>query len=193
MSGVRTFYGMTKLASEMLLEEYAAAYGLSFVTLRFGVISGPGQMGKVEQGVFSLWMARHLWGTTLAYKGWGGQGKQVRDVVHIDDASALTLSVMAHWDALRGRAWNAGGGTAVNASLQEATAACREITGRTLRVDHVPDTHSTDVRIYVTDHAALTEATGWRPARTVHDIFADLYAWMRADEPRLKPILAGGG
>lgn len=191
LDGVRTFYGTTKLASEMVLEEYAAAYGLEFVTLRFGVISGPGQMGKVEQGVFSLWMARHLWGGSIVYKGWEGSGKQVRDVVHIGDARDLALSVLDKWDALRGKTLNAGGGCTVSASLREATAICQEITGRKLRVEKMPETHPSDVRIYVTDHSALTHLTGWRPTLGVKQIFVDLHEWMSSDAQRLKPILAG--
>ena len=191
LEGARTFYGMTKLASEMLLEEYAAGYGLDYVTLRFGVISGPGQMGKVEQGVFALWMARHLWGDSLTYKGWGGTGKQVRDVVHIDDVRDLVSSVLAKWTAMSGKTLNAGGGRTVSASLQEATSVCQEITGRKLKFGTVTDTHPTDVRIYLTDHSALTTLLGWRPKRDVKRIFADLYDWMRSDEQRLKPILAG--
>jgi CDP-paratose 2-epimerase len=190
LNGVRTFYGMTKLASEMALEEYAAAFGLDHVTIRFGVISGPGQMGKVEQGVYALWMARHLWGDALQYKGWGGSGKQVRDVVHIDDVGDLVSTVLAKWETVRGKTLNAGGG-AVSASLLEATAICREITGRTLRVEPVPETHLSDVRIYQTDHSALTQLSGWRPTRDVRTIFEDLHKWMSSDAQRLKPILAG--
>jgi CDP-paratose 2-epimerase len=190
LDGVRTFYGTTKLASEMLLEEYAAAFGLQFVTLRFGVISGPGQMGKVEQGVFSLWMARHLWGDSLTYKGWGGAGKQVRDVVHIDDVRDLTDRVLARWDVLAGKTLNAGGGCSVSASLREATALCQEITGRTLRVEQIAETHQSDVRVYLTDHSALSELTGWRPRRDVRQILSDLQQWMTSDAARLRPILA---
>jgi CDP-paratose 2-epimerase len=191
VDGVRTFYGTTKLASEMLLGEYAAAFGIEFVTLRFGVISGPGQMGKVEQGVFALWMARHLWGDSLTYKGWGGAGKQVRDVVHIDDVRDLIDRVLARWTALAGKTLNAGGGTAVSASLCEATELCREITGRTLRVNRDEQTHQSDVRVYLTDHSEVTHLTDWRPRHDVKRILADLHGWMTSDAARLKPILAG--
>jgi CDP-paratose 2-epimerase len=193
LGGARTFYGATKLASEMMLEEYAAAYGLEHATIRFGVISGPGQMGKVEQGVFSLWMARHLWADTLMYKGWGAEGKQVRDVVHIDDVRDLVWTMLAKWDDVRGRTLNAGGGCAISASLREATATCEEITGRRLNIERVPETHPTDVRIYLTDHSALTQLLGWRPTRSVKQLFADLQGWMIDDETRLRPILMGAG
>ena len=55
-------YGATKLASELLIEEYRAMYGLRAVVNRCGVISGPWQMGKVDQGFVVLWAARHLYG-----------------------------------------------------------------------------------------------------------------------------------
>ncbi|HYC49724.1 MAG TPA: NAD-dependent epimerase/dehydratase family protein [Gemmatimonadaceae bacterium] len=190
LDGARTLYGYTKLASEMLLQEYAAAYGLEHSTIRFGVISGPGQMGKVEQGVFALWMARHLWGHALTYKGWGGTGKQVRDVVHIDDARDLVFAILGNWEKARGRTLNAGGGRAISASLLEATAACREITGRTLKFASVADTHPTDIRIYLTDNSAVEKSLGWTPRRSVRQLFADLHDWMVVDEARLRPILA---
>lgn len=190
LTGARTFYGTSKLASEMLLEEYALAYGLEYTAVRFGVISGPGQMGKVEQGVFALWMARHLWGDSLTYKGWGGTGKQLRDVVHVSDACDLVFTLMSRWDAARGHTFNAGGGCAISASLLEATQACEEITGRRLRISSVSETHPSDVRIYVTDNSAVTAAVGWRPTRGVRDVLSDLYDWMRADEAVLRPILA---
>ena len=53
-------YGATKLASELLIEEYRAMYGLRTIVNRCGVISGPWQMGKVDQGFLVLWAARHL-------------------------------------------------------------------------------------------------------------------------------------
>jgi len=190
LAGARTFYGATKLASEMMLEEYAAAYGLEYATIRFGVISGPGQMGKVEQGVFALWMARHLWADSLSYKGWGGKGKQVRDVVHIDDARDLVFSMLNSWDKVRGRTFNAGGGAEISASLLEATAVCEQLTGRKLKFGSVAETHPTDVRVFLTDHSAVTELLGWQPKRGVKQLFSDLQKWMTADETRLKPILA---
>jgi hypothetical protein len=59
-----------------------------------------------------------------------------------------------------------------------------------LAIEQVSATHPTDVRIYLTDHAAITGLMGWRPARDVRQIFVDLHDWMVADEPRLKPILS---
>ena len=52
---------------------------------RCGVIAGPWQMGKVDQGVFTHWMLAHHFGSPLTYIGFGGEGKQVRDLLHVED------------------------------------------------------------------------------------------------------------
>ncbi len=89
LRGSRSLYGATKLASELFVEEYGAAFDLKTVVNRCGVITGPWQMGKVDQGVFALWMARHYFGGELSYFGYGGTGKQVRDFLHITDLFEL--------------------------------------------------------------------------------------------------------
>ena len=66
ITGARSLYGATKLASELLIEEYGAMFGLPAIVNRCGVITGPWQMGKVDQGFFVLWAARHLYGGALA-------------------------------------------------------------------------------------------------------------------------------
>ena len=97
-TGARSLYGASKLASELLIEEYHAAYGLKTIINRCGVLTGPWQMGKVDQGFFVLWAARHLYGGALAYSGFGGAGHQVRDVLHVADLYEL---IWRQIDALR--------------------------------------------------------------------------------------------
>src|SRR5579884_2895108 len=79
LDGARTLYGATKLGAELLIEEYRETYGLRAVVNRCGVIAGPWQMGKVDQGVFAYWLLAHHFGRPLRYVGFGGKGKQVRD------------------------------------------------------------------------------------------------------------------
>lgn len=72
LDGARTLYGTTKLAGELLAAEYAEAFGLRTVIDRCGVIAGPWQMGKVDQGVFTHWVLSHHFGRPLRYIGYGG-------------------------------------------------------------------------------------------------------------------------
>ena len=84
---------------------------------RCGVIAGPWQMGKVDQGVFTHWMLAHHFGNPLSYIGFGGEGKQVRDLLHVEDLVDLVerqLLDPAAWD---GRTVNVGGGRECSLSL----------------------------------------------------------------------------
>ena len=63
--------------------------GLPVVINRCGVIAGPGQFGKTDQGIFTLWVAHHHFGRPLKYTGFGGKGLQVRDLLHPDDLCDL--------------------------------------------------------------------------------------------------------
>ena len=73
LAGARSLYGATKFSAELLIEEYRAAYGLRAVVDRCGVIAGPWQMGKVDQGVFTYWMLAHHFRRPLRYIGFGGE------------------------------------------------------------------------------------------------------------------------
>src|SRR5262249_34404154 len=89
LTGSRSLYGATKLCSELIIAEYVMLYGLRAVINRCGVLTGPWQMGKVDQGFVVLWAARHLFGGSLSYNGFGGAGLQVRDVLHVEDLYRL--------------------------------------------------------------------------------------------------------
>ena len=186
LHGTRSIYGATKLASELLIAEYHEAFGVRTLVNRCGVIAGPWQMGKVDQGVFSLWMARHLKGGSLTYNGWNGHGKQVRDLLHIDDLADLVMMQVDALDTLDGRTFNVGGGVGCSLSLQETTAVCEEITGRRITITPSPDTRVADIKLYVTDNARVTAATGWTPRRTATDVMRDLHDWMVAHAPALE-------
>jgi CDP-paratose 2-epimerase len=189
LSGARSFYGTTKLASEQLIAEYEAFYGLRAAVTRFGVIAGPRQMGKTDQGVVTLWMAKHFWKQQLKYIGYGGTGKQVRDILHIKDLVSLVELQIEKPALFAGRVYNAGGGSSCSASLREMTAVCEEITGNRITIGSEKENRPADLRIYITDNSAIEAATGWKPAHDVRGIFTDIFNWIRDNEKELKPIL----
>jgi CDP-paratose 2-epimerase len=189
LDGARTIYGSTKLAAELLIEEYRAAYGLQAVINRCGVVAGPWQMGKVDQGVFTYWMLAHHFNRPLRYIGFGGDGKQVRDLLHVDDLLALLdeqLLEPGRWD---GRTVNVGGGRACSLSLRETTALCAEITGHTVAVTSEAETRPGDVPLYISDCTRLGELSDWRPRRGPRDILADIHEWIRANESAVRQAL----
>ncbi len=189
LEGPRSLYGATKLCSEYILQEYIDMYGIQGVINRCGVLTGPWQMGKVDQGVVVLWVARHLFGGSLNYIGYGGLGKQVRDMLHVDDLLRLVLYQIEHLDALNGRTFNVGGGVDVSTSLLELTGLCQEATGRVIDIGGVAEERPADIPLYITDNTRVTQATGWRPEKGVGDIITEITAWIRAHEAALRPIL----
>jgi CDP-paratose 2-epimerase len=189
LEGARTIYGATKLCAEHLITEYAETYGLQAVIDRCGVIAGPWQMGRVDQGVFTYWMLAHHLGRPLAYIGFGGSGKQVRDLLHVDDLLDLIDRQLTEPDAWAGTTVNVGGGRACSLSLLETTALCREITGRIVEVSEAGQDRPGDVAIYISDCSHLHEMTNWRPRRGPSEILADIHAWICEHESALATAL----
>lgn len=188
LEGPRSLYGMTKLGAELLVEEYADAYGLETIVDRCGLLAGPWQMAKSDQGVLAFWLAAHHFGKPLAYIGFGGRGKQVRDFLHIDDFCDLALLQLRDFRRYAGQRFNVGGGEAYSLSLAETTALCREVTGNRVKVASVPATRPADVRVYLSDRRKLAALSGWKPRRDARRLLGDIHSWLRAEESSLKPL-----
>ena len=189
LTGTRSMYGATKLCSEMILHEFMQMYGLKGIINRCGVISGPWQMGKVDQGVIVHWVARHLYGGPLQYIGYGGYGKQVRDVLHVTDLLELILHQIEHLDELNGQTFNVGGSEINSISLQELTYFCQEITGKSIDIGRESADRPADVRIYITDNSKVTSATGWRPKKDIRTVVDDICRWLTLHSEDLNHII----
>jgi CDP-paratose 2-epimerase len=189
LTGPRTLYGATKLAAELLVTEYAANFGFPTVVNRCGVIAGPWQMGKVDQGVFTFWLLHHHFGVPLTYIGYGGAGHQVRDLLHVDDLVDLIdeqLGDPRRWDGFVG---NVGGGREVSLSLRETTEICRELTGNEVEIGSSDDGRPGDVPLYISDCSRLFEATEWRPARGAEQVLADILSWIEENRDEVAASL----
>lgn len=191
LEGVRSLYGSTKLSAELLIGEYSTMYGLTAIIDRCGVLTGPWQMGTVDQGFVALWLARHVFGGPLRYTGFGGEGLQVRDILHVDDLAELIALQMDEPDRFQGRPFNVGGGRPVSVSLRELTEACRGVTGRTIAIDADPATRDADIPYYVSDTGRLRAACGWQPSRGVERILEDMHRWLTGNAEILRPVFAG--
>lgn len=188
----RSFYGASKLASELLIQEYAELYGMKAVINRSGVLAGPGQFGKVDQGVFTMWVAHHYFGKPLEYRGFGGKGKQVRDLLHPRDLFALLEIQAPRAKELAGQVFNIGGGREISVSLAEWTALAREATGREQKIRETGETSAVDIPLYISDNRRVGEVCGWKPQVTASAIAQEIAAWIRAHERELKPLFVEG-
>lgn len=187
LEGFRSFYGTSKLAAELVVQEYVNGSGLKAIINRCGVLAGPWQMGKVDQGFMALWVARHHFGGSLSYLGYGGTGKQVRDVLHVRDLFRL-IECQIDADCWDGRCYNVGGGIQTSISLLELTRLCQDVTGRRIPIRPVEDSHPFDLRIFVTDSRKAQVDFGWQPKRGMVDIVRDVHAWIVDNESELRHI-----
>jgi CDP-paratose 2-epimerase len=184
----RSLYGATKLASEIIIQEYVELYGMRALINRCGVIAGPGQFGKVDQGVFTLWVAQHFFRKPLKYTGFGGGGKQVRDLLHPSDLFELISKQLERLDDCNGEIYNVGGGPAVSTSLCELTALCQEMVGHRVPISSETHTSSVDIPLYLSDYSKAARAFDWQPTRSMSDIVGDILQWLRTNEATLKQI-----
>jgi CDP-paratose 2-epimerase len=121
-----SLYGATKLASEVLALEYGSAFGFPVWITRCGVLTGPGQFGTSDQGIFAYWINAHFRRRPLRYIGFTGSGYQARDAFHPRDLAALLTAQMNASRVDGQRVYTAGGGLGNVMSLAQLTAWCDE-------------------------------------------------------------------
>lgn len=189
LEGPRSLYGATKLAAEFMVLEYADVYGIQTIINRCGVIAGPWQMGKVDQGVFTLWMAAHYFQKELHYIGFGGEGKQVRDVIHINDLFNLIDYQIQNISQFNKQVYNVGGGLENSISLLEMTQICREITGNKILIKNESKNRHADIKSYISDCLKIRKKTSWKPRNTPRQVLEDICGWIYDNEKELIDIL----
>jgi CDP-paratose 2-epimerase len=134
-------------------------------------------------------MLAHHFGNPLSYIGFGGEGMQVRDLLHVEDLVDLVerqLLAPAEWD---GRTVNVGGGREISLSLRETTAICQELTGNEVPITPVAETRQGDVPIYLSDCERIFNLDEWRPRRDAETVLRDIYEWISSDEERIAEAL----
>ena len=174
----KSLYGFTKLASEMLIEEFNYAFGLKYIINRCGVISGPLQFGKQDQGFVSLWVIHHIMKKKLSYIGYGGHGNQVRDVLHIDDLCELIHKQIKIINKNYNKLYTVGGSKVSYTSLKNLTKICQNITGNKISIDKKKSTSIYDIPYFVTDNRKVSRAYKWRPKKNINKIVYDITTWI---------------
>ncbi len=173
-------YGCSKGGADQYVLDYAQTFGLPAAVFRMSCIYGPHQFGTEDQGWVAHFLIRALSGQPITIYG---DGKQVRDVLFIDDLVEALLLAWRQMSVLRGRAFNIGGGSRHTVSLRELIA----MIGR-LREGDVPKTRFApwrpgDQRYYVSGIDAFSKLTGWQPRVDVETGVERLYRWLLA-QPR---------
>jgi CDP-paratose 2-epimerase len=172
-----TPYGCSKGAADQYVLDYAHSFGLRTAVLRMSCIYGPRQFGTEDQGWVAHFLIRALRGEPITIFG---DGRQVRDILHVSDAVAAYRAVLARIDDIGGRAFNLGGGPANSVSLRMVLEEIAVLAGYEIPVTH-QDWRTGDQFYFVADTARLEQAVGWHAGIGWRDGLRDLAEWVQAD------------
>ena len=182
----KSLYGLTKHASEMFIEEFSYAFGIKYIINRCGVISGPLQFGKQDQGFVSLWIWKHLNNINLKYIGYGGYGHQLRDVIHIKDLCELISLQIKKINLINNKIFTVGGSKKSYVSLKKLTEICQKVTKNKINFKKIISTSIYDIPYYISSNKKVTKIYEWSPKRNIYDIVMDTYNWLSKNKKNLK-------
>jgi CDP-paratose 2-epimerase len=171
----------------MLIKEYNYAFNIDYLINRCGLITGPWQFGKVEQGLVSLWLWKHLnKDNNLYYKGYNGSGNQIRDILFINDLCELVYLQIKKFKKIKNQTFCIGGGIKNSVNLNQLTKICEEITKNKLKIKRDLDTSIYDIPFYITSLDKVKKYYNWGPKT---DLKTGLYAileWMKKNYTLIK-------
>jgi CDP-paratose 2-epimerase len=172
-----TPYGCSKGAADQYVLDYARSFGVPTCVLRMSCIYGPHQMGTEDQGWVAHFLIRALQDQPIRIYG---DGRQVRDILQVDDAVNAYVAALARIDQVSGSAFNLGGGPANAISLLQLIDSIEAFTGRKAQVEF-DDWRAGDQRYYVTDPSAARRALGLPRATPWREGVADLARWLSGE------------
>ena len=177
-----TPYGCSKGAADQYVLDYARSYGVPACVLRMSCIYGPRQLGTEDQG----WLAHFLYcvraGRPISVYG---DGRQVRDVLYVDDAVDAYVGCWSRIERVSGQAFNLGGGPANAVTLLQALNQIGELTGRPPDL-RFAEWRPGDQRYFVADSRRIRASLGLGKPVPWRDGLARLAAWIKSERRELE-------
>ena len=168
-----TPYGASKLAADLYVQEYGRLYGLPTAVFRMSCICGPRQFGVEDQGWVAHFVICALLGRPISIYG---DGKQVRDVLFVDDLVEAMQAFIAR-PTVAGLVCNVGGGPRFTLSLLELLDFLERETGRRPPVTFA-DWRASDQRVYVSDVRRAATTLGWHPRTSPQEAVRAMVGWV---------------
>jgi len=179
-------YGCSKGTADQYVSDYARIYDLPTIVFRMSCIYGPHQFGTEDQGWVAHFLIRTLKNEPITLYG---DGKQVRDILYVDDLVDAFLLAQANMATLAGQAFNIGGGPANTISLLELIDLIEKLHGRRPHLSF-DQWRPGDQRYYVSDIRKFQQAANWTPRFNVKQGLRNLYEWLRHEHKIEKPVVA---
>lgn len=167
-------YGCSKGAADQYILDYSRTYGLKTVVFRMSCIYGPHQFGTEDQGWVAHFLISALQDEPVCIYG---NGKQVRDILYVEDLIDAFQLAHEKMDSLKGEVFNIGGGPANSVSLLEILNLIKEKAGKDMDITF-EDWRTGDQYYYVSNTDKFKEATGWKPRHSVSEGVELLLGWL---------------
>jgi CDP-paratose 2-epimerase len=180
-------YGCSKGCADQYICDYARIYGLRTVVFRQSCIYGPHQFGIEDQGWVAWFALRSLLGQPVTVYG---DGKQVRDVLYVDDLIAAFEAAIQAIDRVSGRAFNIGGGPAYTLSILELIGLLERMKGSKMSCSF-GDWRPGDQRVYISDVRRAQRELQWRPQTPPEIGVEQMRAWMAANLETIEGVYCG--
>jgi len=167
-----SLFGVSKVAADVLVQEYGRYFGMKTGVFRGGCLTGPNHSGTMLHGFLAFLMKCAI--TGQPYTIFGYKGKQVRDNIHSQDL--VNMFWQFYLAPHPGEVYNVGGSRFSNCSMREAIALCEEITGRRMDVTYLDQPRSGDHIWYVSDVRKFRRHyPGWQYQFTLSDILLEIF------------------
>ncbi len=175
-------YGCSKGTADQYVRDYARIYGLPTVVFRMSCIAGPRQFGNEDQG----WVAHFLYCALAGHPiTVYGDGRQVRDVLHVHDLVGAMMAAREHRRTTRGQIYNLGGGMERSVSVLEMLRLIEKQLERPLDLRY-SRVRPGDQPLYISNTGKIERDTGWRPNRSLKDILASIHGFWTENETAIR-------
>ena len=171
-----SIFGASKVASDVMVQEYGRYFGMPTCALRGGCLTGPSHSGVELHGFLSYLIKCNVTGTK--YNVYGYKCKQVRDNIHSFDVARFIAAFLANPRA--GEVYNIGGGRSNSCSILEAFEMIAGISGKQMIYEYTDKNRSGDHICYISDLRKMkAHYPGWEITKSLNDIFHEIYeSWM---------------
>ncbi len=166
-------YGCSKGAADQYVLDYARSYGIAATVFRMSCIYGRFQLGSEDQGWVAHFVRQAMKGEPITIYG---DGKQVRDLLFVDDLVRAMQLAHDNMEVSAGEAFNVGGGPMNSTSLLELIQEIRRLTGQSVEIDWGLERLG-DQKWYVSDTSKIGKTLGWSPRISVREGIRMLYEW----------------
>lgn len=181
-----SIYGASKIAADLLVQEWSDAYNIPAICNRFSCLAGPNQWGKAEQGWVTWFAIANELKLPIEIYGFGGY--QVRDCLFSSDLNRLIQKQIQNIHKYKSKIFNVGGGLNNTLSINEAIDILESKNNKFSLISHKQENRRADQAIYISDISNVSKEFDWQPEKTIHEGYEEILEWVKENKQTLEKL-----